>query len=372
MDSSKKQRILIIMPGPKYNIVDEFEERMSFLSGRYEGVLLSFGPKPQKETFKSFDVDILGIPHDASTFSKFKQLDAAARKYAKDTDLIITYDPLLCGLVGARVAKRYKSKLLVEVNGIYDDPLNYCDMESWLFSTIKRHLYTRVLKYVLSKAHGIRLLFDEQLNGLSLNTSGKIIKSYPDYVKLTNFNGLREDEVILFAGFPIYRKGLDVLISAFKSLLPDFNEWQLHILGWFENKPKLDELIDGCENIKHLEAVPHEQVAEFMGSCAFYAMPSRSEGMGRVFIEAARCGKPRVGTKVGGIPTVITDGVDGFLVPPDDEKALANTLRKLMESADLRKQLGEAAYQRSLDSFSESAYFENMGSFYAEVIAQKS
>ena len=114
------------------------------------------------------------------------------------------------------------------------------------------------------------------------------------------------------------------------------------------------------------------QVAEFMGSCAFYAMPSRSEGMGRVFIEAARCGKPRVGTKVAGIPTVITDGVDGLLVPPDDEKALANTLRKLMESAELRKQLGEAAYQRSLDSFSESAYFENMDSFYAEVIAQKS
>jgi glycosyltransferase involved in cell wall biosynthesis len=74
-------------------------------------------------------------------------------------------------------------------------------------------------------------------------------------------------------------------------------------------------------------------------------LPSRQEPFGRSIVEAMALGKPVVASAVGGIPEVITDGVDGLLVPPDDPDALAEALSTVVDDAEFRVAIGKQALQ---------------------------
>jgi glycosyltransferase involved in cell wall biosynthesis len=86
--------------------------------------------------------------------------------------------------------------------------------------------------------------------------------------------------------------------------------------------------------------------------------PSRSEGMGRVFIEAMASGKACIGTTVGGIPNVIVDGETGFLVAPEDTDDLAAKLRLLLADPNLRGRMGKAGRRRTETVLSEKSYVQ--------------
>ncbi|HEX2210340.1 MAG TPA: glycosyltransferase family 4 protein [Longimicrobium sp.] len=77
-----------------------------------------------------------------------------------------------------------------------------------------------------------------------------------------------------------------------------------------------------------------------------FAMPTRGEAFGMVFQEAAAAGLPAVGTRINAIPEIVQHGATGLLVPPDDVRALADALRRLVDDAALRERMGRAARAR--------------------------
>lgn len=77
-----------------------------------------------------------------------------------------------------------------------------------------------------------------------------------------------------------------------------------------------------------------------------FVMPTRGEAFGMVFQEAAAAGVPAIGTAINAVPELIEDGVTGLLVPPGDVGALADALRRLVDSADARRVMGQAARAR--------------------------
>lgn len=81
-------------------------------------------------------------------------------------------------------------------------------------------------------------------------------------------------------------------------------------------------------------------------------------------LEAMARGIPSVATPVGGIPQVINDGVDGFLVPVDDHRALAVALIHLLESSELRKEMGRSARNKMLNSFNINLLLSEILSIY--------
>ena len=103
-----------------------------------------------------------------------------------------------------------------------------------------------------------------------------------------------------------------------------------------------------------------------MEASAGFILPSRSEGMGRVLLEAALLGRPRLGSRVGGIPYYIEDDVDGLLFDPADVDALEAVLRRFMSDEALRTRLGAAAQQRAHESFTSEEYIRR----YADVVKQ--
>jgi D-inositol-3-phosphate glycosyltransferase len=94
-----------------------------------------------------------------------------------------------------------------------------------------------------------------------------------------------------------------------------------------------------------------ENVPEFMAAIDVFVMPSYSETFGLVLIEAMAMGKPVVATGAGGVPEIVEDGRDGLLIPPRDEKALAEAISLLLKNSSLRKTLSTYARRDALTRF---------------------
>jgi glycosyltransferase involved in cell wall biosynthesis len=107
-------------------------------------------------------------------------------------------------------------------------------------------------------------------------------------------------------------------------------------------------------------------VADLLPAFDVFALSSRYEGLPIALLEAMAAGRPCVATRVGGIPEVVTDGVDGVLVPPEDPDALADALSALAADPDRRAALGSAAVTRAGD-FRLDAAVERIAAVYDRV-----
>jgi glycosyltransferase involved in cell wall biosynthesis len=87
---------------------------------------------------------------------------------------------------------------------------------------------------------------------------------------------------------------------------------------------------------------------------AVAVLPSRTEAesFGMVLIEAMACGTPVIGSRVGGVPFVVRDGVDGLLVPPADATALAQACTRLLTDERLARSMGDAGREAAVERFS--------------------
>jgi glycosyltransferase involved in cell wall biosynthesis len=92
------------------------------------------------------------------------------------------------------------------------------------------------------------------------------------------------------------------------------------------------------------ESLSTAEVAQALDASTVLVLPSRSEGLGRVVVEAFCRGRGVVGSRVGGIPDIVEDGVTGLLVPPGDAVALADALVRVLDDRPLAERLGAAAH----------------------------
>ncbi|MDA2916155.1 glycosyltransferase [Nitrospinae bacterium AH_259_B05_G02_I21] len=97
-------------------------------------------------------------------------------------------------------------------------------------------------------------------------------------------------------------------------------------------------------------------------------LPSRNEGMGRAVVEALACGRPVVATAVGGVPSVVEDGVTGLLVPPEDPHALARAILQLLEDETARRRMGEAGPKWVRERFSCQAMLDGIERVYSRLL----
>jgi glycosyltransferase involved in cell wall biosynthesis len=115
---------------------------------------------------------------------------------------------------------------------------------------------------------------------------------------------------------------------------------------------------------------PTRDVARVWREHHVCCLPSRGgEGLPRTLLEAAACGRAIVTTDVPGCRTLVRDGVEGVLVPPDDAAALAAALARLAADPALVARMGEAARARILDGFTERHVAEAVTAVYAKLLA---
>jgi glycosyltransferase involved in cell wall biosynthesis len=180
-----------------------------------------------------------------------------------------------------------------------------------------------------------------------------------------------EPDVVLCVGRFNPSKGQDVLIRALVSLSDDVH---LRLLGGGPTESSLRRLARDLEvegRCQFLGTVPYDDVFAHMRADALTVVPSRTEAFGRVNIESLAVGTPVVASRVGGIPEIVRDGVDGLLVPPDDPPALAAALQRLLDDADLRAEMGRNARQRFLSTFERSAVVAQQADWLEHIVSSE-
>jgi glycosyltransferase involved in cell wall biosynthesis len=132
-------------------------------------------------------------------------------------------------------------------------------------------------------------------------------------------------------------KGQEYLIQAMKTVVASRgDDVVLYIVGKGSRKDYLQSMIEEC-NLQEKVILaggnkPSNEIAQWMNCCDLFVLSSISEGNPTVMFEALGCGKPFIGTNVGGIPEIITDDRLGILVDPGDSNSLAKTLLKAIDS----------------------------------------
>ena len=143
---------------------------------------------------------------------------------------------------------------------------------------------------------------------------------------------LPEKPVALFVGVLEAYKNIDGLAEAWRRARPAA---ELRIVGKGTRSDVVEALArDGLAT--WTPELTTEEVVRALDDASVLVLPSRSEGMGRVVIEAQLRGRPVLGSRVGGIPDLVTDGIDGLLFEPTPD-AIAHALRVLDEPEELTR-----------------------------------
>lgn len=363
---NNNKKLLFIYPGAVYRVEDEiFKKKYHLLSRYFDGYIFAKSGGDKLSIIDGFE---LYTTSETRKFSLllvlFKILKHVKRK---DIDYIICYDPLVSGLMGVFFKTYLSAKLIVEVNGVYTSEAVWFGYRNKFKAYFKKWAAPLVMKFVLDRADGIKLLFNGQIDSLKVKKEKGRISIFHDFVPLSFFKNLSEEKEILLVGFPLYIKGVDILIESFEKIAHKYPEWKLKILGHYPDKSELDKFINGHSQIYHHPPVLYRDVANHIGRCGILALPSRTEAMGRVLLEGAAAKKPRIGSNVDGIPSFINHEIDGLLVESCNVDDLAEKLTLLMSNKQLRNMLGQAAYERVCNDFSEEIYVKNYVKFIDEI-----
>jgi len=142
--------------------------------------------------------------------------------------------------------------------------------------------------------------------------------------------GINHNNKIIFTlGFLVKRKGFNYLIDTIKIVYEQRKDVICYIGGAGPEKNKLVKQIKKChleKNVILLGAIPDDQLNYWINSCDIFVLPSLNEGNPTVMFEALGCGKPFIGTKVGGVPEIISSEKFGLLVEPANSKDMAEKI----------------------------------------------
>ena len=180
---------------------------------------------------------------------------------------------------------------------------------------------------------------------------------------------------VIFVGRITRQKGVPVLLRAAAELDPSA---QLVLCAGQADTPELldevTQLVDGLRATRSgvvwiPEMLPKQDVIQLLTHAAVFACPSLYEPLGIVNLEAMACSTAVVGSRVGGIPEVVADGVTGLLVSPDDPAALAMALNTVLTQPSLATSMGQAGRDRAVSEFGWRTVAEQTAALYSELVS---
>jgi glycosyltransferase involved in cell wall biosynthesis len=265
-------------------------------------------------------------------------------------DLVVAADPFVgaAALLGRALAGR-RPPGVVEVHG---DRRTFAR----LYGSPSRRLAARPAEWLARAA----LRRADATRALSAFTSSLVeevrgepaTRSFPTYSDLSAFTAephapLPQRPTALFVGALELYKNVDGLAAAWRRVAPRVPGARLVVVGKGARPEPIRALVrDLPESVEHVPELSPAEVARRLDEATLLVLPSWPEGLGRVVIEAFARGRGVVATDAGGIPDLVTDGVEGLLLPPGDTDALVEALVRVLSDRSLAARLGEAAGRR--------------------------
>ncbi|MCL0048708.1 glycosyltransferase family 4 protein [Dehalococcoidia bacterium] len=229
---------------------------------------------------------------------------------------------------------------------------------------------------VLSELVSSGKVESEKVIAISLGVETNVFHPGIDAGDIKERYGLNEKTVVLFASTIIPRKGVEYLVKAANIVVNQkgYKDVLFLVKGNVPEKKYLKviyTLIEEYklgENVKMmLEYIPNEELKKLYVASDIYVLPSLEEPCPTSLLEPLACGKPSVGTDVGGIAPLIRDGWNGFLVEPADEKQLAQKIKYLLDHPEKWKEMGRNSRKLAEEEFDWSKIADKYFEVYQEV-----
>lgn len=264
-------------------------------------------------------------------------------------------------LVGRRVA------LVVESHGDYE--VSVFMQRQVRLAGLYRWLMRRAVAVAFYHADAFRAISGMTARQLQPHVRGRPFQQFMTWTDAAVFRDtpreipITHTQDVVYAGVLIPRKGVHVLLEAFAAIAEDVPNATLWLVGKAENTEYAAQLAEQAQRlelagrVQFVGAVPQRELAAYFGRCRVKVLPSLSEGLGRVLLEAMLCGTPCIGSRVDGIPDLVKDGITGYLVPPEDPAALSQALLKALTDPD-PDAMSDRARTFARSFFSETAYVE--------------
>jgi len=265
---------------------------------------------------------------------------------AQPIDLIHAHGPLPCGHAAMLLSHELSIPYVISVHGL--DAFSTVQVGGrsgeWC-RRISRRAYGSSSRVICVSEH-VREAVQE---GMDRNSHVSVVYNGVDIERFSTAP-VPSDAAskILSVGNLIPIKGHEHLIRAVASLVNEFPELELDIIGSGSEGESLQRLVANLQltNKIHFHGrQPRAQVVKAMQHCTLFALPSRYEALGCVYLEAMACGKPAIGCRGQGIDEIIEHGINGCLVDSnaESEKELSVVLRTLLREPTRRTHMGKAA-----------------------------
>jgi glycosyltransferase involved in cell wall biosynthesis len=266
------------------------------------------------------------------------------RAYRPDAVLAQGAQEAALSVLGRRLA-RVRTKVLADIHG---DPA----APARLYGSPRRKALAPVADalghFGLRKSDGVRTI-SGYTSSLVRQAGVEPTAEFAAFMDLEPFldgdpASLPERPVALFVGVLERYKAVDVLADAWRLAAPQIPDAVLHVVGRGTLSDVPQRLVaDLPAQTRWTQVLTTPEVARALDEATVLVLPSRSEGLGRVVVEAFCRGRGVVGSRVGGIPDLVEDGRTGVLVPPGEAPALADALVHVLADREYAERLGAAA-----------------------------
>lgn len=247
------------------------------------------------------------------------------------------------------ISNIFNTKIIISIHG---SGVRFIQFYKNLPVVLKKYI-----KFVLSRCDAIRLLSEKWVSSFvsELNIIDNNIYIIPNGVVISRVLGNNQfqkvnfysDFNILYLGWIGQRKGIFDLIDASKILKNKRYDFKLLLVGPEMKEGDKDRVIHyikdkGLNNyIRLFKEIEYNEVFKFYNAAHIYALPSYTEGLPMGILEAMAVGLPIVSTKVGAIPEIVEEGINGFLIKPGDVVGLAYSIERLIKDKELRERMKE-------------------------------
>lgn len=297
--------------------------------------------------------------------SLFFNLIMIKRRYG--IELFHAHHTIPTGLVAIMVSKIIRVPVVITAHlmditthGTDVGPLeNIVDFES-------NSIFKRLIMYSMNSSKKIIAVSQDLANRIVQMGINKDITVLRNAVDINRFKPSKNmefrhnnkiydnDILILFIGHLETFKGIFELLYSFHRIKLDHKNIKLMVVGEGHEEEKVRNIVSKykLDNfVIFAGKVSPETIQNYYQMADIFTLPSYTEGLPLVVIEAMACGLPVVVSTVGGIPELVKDDVNGFLVPPKDKASLTKKLKKLVDDIDLREKFGRKALETVDDEF---------------------
>jgi glycosyltransferase involved in cell wall biosynthesis len=248
--------------------------------------------------------------------------------------------------LSARKLARTNTVVIADLHGDWRTPTRLYGSR---LRGLQKPVADRVALGALRGADGIRTVTG-YTTGLVRELGLEPADEFPAYMDFDSFlqeqpKALPARAQALFVGVLERYKNVDGLAEAWRRAAPRVPDARLQIVGSGTLQPVVEQLVrDLPAQTSWTERLAQSGIASALDESTLLVLPSRSEGMGRVIVEAFCRARPVVGSRVGGIPDLVQDESNGLLVEPGDTDGLADALVRVLNERKLAERLAAGAH----------------------------